>query len=230
MKTSTIQRFKAAASRLTIDRFLKTGSVLEVRPWAGGTMAEIDLHLPDANIHEWNSVPYIKFKVSDFTYRDYTPFGWDAETSTCSLLIGTAHDGPGSKWARLLQAGDSVKYMPAESTKQTPHPTDLVVGLGDSSSLAHLLALQQLTLPVSRFAGAAFLPDLNQRKLFGEYFKSPLQMLSHVGEVQDWITEQGYCADHSHFYLTGHNGLVSKIKTQLKSIGHQQIKVKGFWS
>lgn len=230
METSTIQKIKAAANRYTVDRFLNTGRVLDIRPWTGGTMTEIDLHLPDTNMHGWKAVPYIKFKVADFAYRDYTPFGWDADTSTCSLLVDTGHDGPGTKWANALQVGDKVMYLPAESTKQIPHATDLVVGLGDSSSLAHLLALQQLTLPVSRFAGAAFLPSGVQRRLFQEYFKSPLQLLCNVGEVNEWITEQGYCAEHSHFYLTGHEGLVNKLRRQLKSTGHQQIKVKGFWS
>ncbi|MFD2872147.1 hypothetical protein ACFS5N_06695 [Mucilaginibacter ximonensis] len=230
METSTIQKIKAVASRLTENRFLNAGHVLEVRAWEGGTMTEIDLHLPEVDVHQWQAVPYIKFKVADFTYRDYTPFGWDADTSTCSLLIDVGHDGPGSKWARLVNTGDAVQYFKIDTTHQTPHATDLVVGMGDASSLAHLLALQQLTLPVSRFAGAAFLPDRTQRKLFSEYFRSPVQILSNVGEVQDWINEQGYCASHSHFYLTGHNGLVSKIRRQLKNIGHQQIKVKGFWS
>jgi len=230
METSTIKNIKAAVSRMTEDRLLHAGHVLEVRPWDGGAMTEIDLHLPSVDMHAWQAVPYIKFKVTDFTYRDYTPFGWDAETSTCSLLIETGHDGPGSQWARNLRAHEKIQYLKIDSTRQIPHATDLVVGLGDSSSLAHLLALQQLTLPVSRFAGAAFLPDRTQKKLFSEYFRSPLQILSNLGEVQDWVAEQGYCAQHSHFYLTGHEGLVSKLRRQLKSIGHQQIRVKGFWS
>ncbi|WP_214070763.1 hypothetical protein [Mucilaginibacter sp. dw_454] len=230
METSTIKRFKAAASRMTEDRILHAGHVLEVRPWDGGTITEIDLHLPTVDMHTWQAVPYIKFKVANFTYRDYTPFGWDAETSTCSLLIDTGHNGPGSLWARKLQANEKVQYLKIDSTRQIPHATDLVVGLGDSTSLAHLLALQQLTLPISRFAGAAFLPDRTQKKLFGEYFRSPLQILSNLGEVEEWVAEQGYCIEHSHFYLTGHEGLVTKLRQRLKTIGHQQIRVKGFWS
>ena len=37
---------------------------------------------------------YIKFRMNDLTFRDYTPSGWDADTHTCTLYLDAAHNGP----------------------------------------------------------------------------------------------------------------------------------------
>jgi len=228
METATINRFQKAAHRLT-ERFLDSATVLDVRPWAGAGMTEIDLHLPKADMRQWQDVPYVKFRVAPFTYRDYTPFGWDVETSTCSLLIDTGHAGQGSYWASQLKPKDIIQYLKIDFTRQSPHATDMVIGLGDSSSLAHLLALRQLTLPQSRFDGAVVVNNPEQISLFRDYFGplfTPVQSLQQFGE---WLTAQQYCTEHSRFYLTGGNQLVSNLRKELRAAGYGQIRVKGFW-
>ncbi|RVT97338.1 hypothetical protein EOD41_18745 [Mucilaginibacter limnophilus] len=72
--------------------------MLEVRWWPGSPVVEIDLYLPGSRMQTWVEVPYIKFRVADLQFRDYTPFGWDAETETCSLLVDAAHKGLGTSW------------------------------------------------------------------------------------------------------------------------------------
>jgi NADPH-dependent ferric siderophore reductase len=230
METATINKLKKAASRITEERFLHAGRVLEVRPWAGMGMTEIDLHLPEAAMQQWLDVPYIKFHVAPFTYRDYTPFGWDAEASTCSLLVDTGHQGPGSYWAKQLQCGDTVQYLKIDFTHQTPHLTAMVIGLGDSSSLAHLLALRQLTLPNTRFDGAVLLHHPGQMLLLREYFGNCIQVLNDTQQLSRWLVEQQYCITHTRFYLTGQNQLVAELRRVLRSLGHEQLRVKGFWN
>lgn len=228
METTTLNPFQKTAYRLT-ERFLSSGTVLDVRPWLHAGMTEIDLHLPQADMRGWQDVPYIKFRVGSFTYRDYTPFGWDAETSTCSLLIDTGHIGPGAEWASQLQVGDKVAYLAIETSRQGPHATDLVIGLGDSSSLGHLLALRQLTLPQSRFEGAVILNSPAQADLFRDYFGPLLTPVASLRQLGEWLSEQNYGTGRSRFYLTGANSLVSGIRKELRSRGYVQIKVKGFW-
>lgn len=230
METSIIQQIKKRAGRFIERQLLKTGQVLAVRIWEPATMVQIDLHLPLADMRLWNEVLYIKFRVDDLSFRDYTPFGWDAEKSTCTLLIDTAHVGPGSTWAKSLQAGDHIQYLKIESTRQSPHPTNLVVGLGDASSLGHLLALQQLTLPTIRFDGAVLLDNPGSEKLFRDGFPSPISTLTNCDELYQWLPEQGYCTAHTCFYLIGNHHMVSDLRRLLKSLGHERICVKGFWS
>ncbi|MBB5395196.1 hypothetical protein [Mucilaginibacter sp. AK015] len=228
METTTFNPFKKAASLLS-DRLLHSGSVLDVRHWAGAGMTEIDLHLPEADMRQWQDVPYIKFRVGPFTYRDYTPFGWDADTSTCSLLIDTGHHGAGSDWAKQLMVQDTVQYLKIDFTRQSPHPTDLVVGIGDSSSLAHLLALRQLTLPQSRFDGALILNNPAQAELLRDYFGVQLANLRDQQQLVEWLAKQPFCEQHSRFYITGGNSLVSSLRQELRANGFRQIRVKGFW-
>ncbi|KQM71459.1 hypothetical protein ASE74_23470 [Pedobacter sp. Leaf216] len=230
METSILTQIRKKAGRIIESQLLKPGRVLDVRYWESSDMIEIDLHLPYAEMQNWNQIPYIKLCVDDFTFRDYTPFGWDVETATCSLLIDTDHDGPGSRWAKALHNGDTIHYLKMESTRQAPHPTDFVVGLGDSSSLGHLLALQQLTMPKARFEGAVLLPNLNCGKLLSEYFSVSLNTLTTVTEITDWLLKQGYCTTHTWFYLVGNHHFVTKLRKLLKSLGHANIRIKGFWS
>jgi NADPH-dependent ferric siderophore reductase len=230
METSILQKIRKKTGKLFESQFLKSGRVLDVRYWESSEMIEIDLHLPFSDMRDWNQIPYIKLRVEDFTFRDYTPFGWDAEIATCSLLIDTGHDGPGSRWAKTLHTGDTIYYLKTESTRQAPHPTDFVVGLGDASSLGHLLALQQLTMPAGRFDGAVLLPNPNSGKLLSEYFSTPLNTLPTLTEISDWLLKQGYCTAHTWFYLIGNQHFVTELRKLLKGLGHSNIRVKGFWS
>ncbi|QXV63708.1 hypothetical protein INP83_11365 [Mucilaginibacter sp. 21P] len=228
METTTINPFKKAA-RLLSDRLLHHGSVLDVRHWANAGVTAVDVHFPEADMRQWQDVPYIKFKVGQFAYRDYTPFGWDADTSTCSLLIDTGHAGAGSNWARQLRVQDKLQYLKVDFTRQIPHPTDLVVGLGDSSSLAHLLALRGLTLPHSRFDGAVILGNPAQAEFMRNHFGVQFATFHDQEQLALWLKEQRYCQQHTNFYITGGNRLVSGLRQHLRAEGFGQIRVKGFW-
>lgn len=236
METSTFEKIKRTAGKLFEPQYLQTGRVLEVRAWEPSTLIEIDLHLPFATMELWTEVPYIKIKVAEFTYRDYTPSCWDVETSTCTLFVDAAHNGPGSRWARRLQNGDMISYFKIKSTHQSPMGTSAVIGLGDESSIGHLLALQQMALPAARFSGAILMSNENHRSLFDEYFRSPLVPLAsndvygHHTLIQ-WIIEQQYALDNTVFYITGNQTMVIQLRKLLRLQGYTsaQIKVQGFW-
>jgi NADPH-dependent ferric siderophore reductase len=237
MNTSTLQRLKQKASILIENRLLKTGRVLEVRKWEPSTLIEIDLHLPGTAMDNWNEVPYIKCKVADMTYRDYTPSGWDAETRTCTLFIDAAHSGAGSQWARQLNAGDRISYLGTNSTRQMPSPTSSVICLGDESSIGHLLAMQQLTMPQTRFAGAVVIGNEHNRNLFKEYFRSPLQPIARNDvyghhSLTEWLLERSYSIQDTFFYIVGNNTMVIELRKLLRKQGYSrnQIHCHGFWS
>ena len=230
METSILQQVKKQAGRFIEHQLFKTGRVLDVRVWESSDMIEIDLHLPFANVEHWIEVPYIRFRVGNLCFRDYTPFGWDAETNTCSILIDTVHEGPGSRWAKQLHTGDHIHYLKIEGTHHSPHPTDFVVALGDASSLAHVLAMQQLTLPAIRFDGAVLLDNPLTGQLFKDYFSSPVSIMTNLDELSCWLKEQGYCNPHTWFYVAGNQELVAELCRLLKSMGLLNVRVKGFWS
>lgn len=237
MNTLLLDKLKRKASEVIENRVLKTATVLEVRKWPSSAIIEIDLHMPATEMHDWNEVNYIKCKVANFTYRDYTPSGWDAETQTCTLYIDAGHSGLGSDWANRLSKGDNVDYIGIKSTRQTPVNTSAVICLGDESSIGHLLAMQQLTIPSTRFSGAVLINNEHSSKLFKEYFRTTLQPVLRNDtyghhSLTEWLLQQSYSLENTIFYLTGNNTMVSQLRKTLRhhGYGHNQIKAQGFWS
>jgi len=225
METSIINKIRKRTDRFVESQLLKIGRVLDVRIWETGNIIEVDLHLPMANINRWTRVPFIKFRVSELCFQDYTPFGWDDETSTCSILIDTSDSSAGRRWANSLRTGDQIYYLKIEFQAQPPHLTDMVVGLGDASSLGYLLALQYLTLPGSRFDGAVLLNSPGAGQLFKDYFDSPVTILTNYNEMAGWLMTEGFCTTHTSFYLSGNHGLVKPLHKVLKTLGHTKVQI-----
>ncbi len=235
MENSLLKQLRKKADSLLTPALLQSGRVLEVRNWEPATFIEIDLHLPHTDM-TWNSIPYIKFKVDDFTFRDYTPSGWNAAERTCTLFIDSGHKGAGSKWAAGLKKGDVVYYFKTERTNHAPNPQTWSVGLGDQSGLGHLLALQKMSTPTGNFAGSVLLNERQHLQFFQESFDSCLQPIERQDEVGNesllqWVVAQKFHPDQTVFYIVGNNKLVSKLRRSLKENGFSssQIKVKGFW-
>lgn len=236
METSIIQLIRKKAGSIIEPQILKTGRVLEVRTWSPATMIEIDLHLPHVNMYQWQQIPYVKFRVDNLTYRDYTPTGWDAETSTCTVFINAAHSGAGSIWAKQLRRNDTIQYLKVGSIHQGADRTSAIVALGDESSIGHLLALQQITLPGTKFSGAVLMDDTQHREFFNKDLKSPIrpiarsEMYGHH-TLMSWINTQHYDFRETVFYLIGNNVMVSQLHKLLnqEDIPSGNIKSQSFW-
>jgi NADPH-dependent ferric siderophore reductase len=229
MESLILHKIKNRIHQVVDQQLLKHGRVLDVRSWSASPMIEIDLHLPATDMRQWNEVPYIKLGVGGLNFRKYTPFGWDAETCTCSLLVDASHEGPGSAWAAGLRAGDTVEYLKTDSTRQWPHASNRIVGLGDNSSLGHLLALRQLTSPVGRFEGAVVTDGEQTAALLGRYFLQPVVSFLHEADLMNWITDQRYSNKNTSFYLTGNDELVIRLRQLLRGFGYTDVQAKGFW-
>ncbi|OJW15184.1 MAG: hypothetical protein C0154_17685 [Mucilaginibacter sp.] len=238
METSTFHKLKQKAGNLLEPRLLQTGRVLDVRPWSPSTMIEIDMHLPFTNMEHWEQVPYIKFRVDPLTYRDYTPSGWDAETSTCTIFVDALHNGPGAKWARSLKINDTVSYLKKIGyTQHQPDQTSAIIALGDESSVGHLLALQKMVLPHTRFSGGIVMGNEYHRKQFHEFLWTPIEPVERRDvyghhSLMQWVLKQKYSLENTIFYLTGNSTMVGQLRKLLKQQGYpsSQIKAQGFWS
>lgn len=237
METPTLQKIRKKASRLLEDRLLRTGTVLAIRKWEGSSFVEVDLHLPAADMEHWKEVPFIKFRVDDFTYRYYTASGWDAETHTCTLYVDIGHKGPGSAWVKGLRQYDTVWYIRIGTTHNLPESTQQIIALGDSSSLGHLLGMQQ-TIPTGvQFSGACVMEKENDRRLFETSFSTPLHTVAKQDpygyySLNSWFLGKQYKQDSYCIYLAGNNVMVSGLYQLLRQQGYaaSHIKVLNFWS
>ncbi|GGA91856.1 siderophore-interacting protein [Puia dinghuensis] len=218
--------------------FLRTATVLAIRTWEPDSMREIDLHLPDCDMSRWTSAQHLKCKVGALSYRDYTPLGWDAETSTCTLLIHTGHEGTGSRRAQQLQPGDTVSYRGVGSSHHQPSAGHEMVFLGDESSIGHFLALQQLASPGSSIAGAIVLSEPHHEQEFHDYYRGWALEPLHKGGARDcqeldhWVE---YWEPQEHpdavFYLAGYIPSVVRLRKLLrrKGVAGRQVRTQGFW-
>lgn len=230
------------ALSLVESPFIHNARVLAVRVWEPDTVREIDLHLPDCNMSEWVSTQHIKFKVGNFVYRDYTPAGWDAETRTCTLIIHTAHEGPGSRWGKGLRVGDSVVYLGVSSSHQQPVSNRPLVFLGDETTIGHFLAMQQLAGDTAKISGAIVLAEDHHLDEFEQYYPGwGLQGLRkgasrEYRELDAWVESlAGSWSEldlkDTMFYLAGYSREVARLRKLLrqKGIGAGQVKAQGFW-
>jgi NADPH-dependent ferric siderophore reductase len=218
--------------------FVRSARVLAVRVWEPDTVREIDLHLPDCDMSKWDSAQHIKCKVGNFVYRDYTPSGWDAGTRTCTLIIHTAHEGPGSRWSKQLRTGDTVTYRGVGSSHQQPVTGRRLIFLGDETAIGHFLALRQLARDGSEIRGAIVLSEPHHRDEFGQYFSGwGLQSLRKgddrdYGELEEWLGRLDLPQDRDTvFYLAGYSPEVVRLRKLLRQRGFSsgQVKAQGFW-
>ncbi|QNK64622.1 hypothetical protein H7F33_09145 [Pedobacter sp. PAMC26386] len=214
------------------NRVLKQGCVLEVRAWDSATFFEVDLHLPDVDMEKWTSVQRIKVRVSEYTYRDYTPALWDVETHTCTLCISSEHSGPGSDWVSSLKRGDTISYVGVGSTLHKPVFDSRLLCLGDNSSIGHFLALKQLALGVGDVYGAISFNNEAHAREFSEYFDTYLQPIPDKNRgisLVSWLEQQEL--SNETVYIAGHCPTAMELRTYLKQRRDfsGSIKLLGFW-
>jgi NADPH-dependent ferric siderophore reductase len=221
-------------------KLVRSATVLAVRAWEPASFIEIDLHLPGVDMNKWDEVQHIKCKVGPLIYRDYTPMGWDADTQTCTLFIDAAHEGPGSRWAKALERGDTLSYLGISSSHHQLVRNKRLVFLGDETSIGHFLALRQLVDGQQGMSvcGAIAIAEKHHQDEFGRYF--PHSGLEAVNKRYgtDYIGLETWIDDHTMtdpsdtiFYLAGYIPAMMRLRKMLRQKGYAngQVKVQGFW-
>lgn len=225
---------KRQALNLLEKRMLREGTVLDVRTWSPATICEIDLHLPFSDMSKWDSVQHIKMKVGEGIYRDYTPVFWDAETHTCTLILDLEHGGPGTEWAKTLTSQTVVTYMGIGKTPHRP-VSGTMLGFGDVSAMAHLLALEYLAKGKSQISGSICFRYPNHVKEFNQYFQSNYQPVVTNESVAFNDKWEGWLEGHTLLaqtvFVVGNIPSVVKFRKFLKSHAtfNGNIKAEGFW-
>lgn len=212
------------------------GLVLAVRKWEPASMYELDLYLPETDMNKWKIIPRLKIKVAEFEYRDYSPARWDIQTRTCTILIETAHSGPGSTWVKNLKTGDAFLFAGANTT-QLPSNPGKVLCLGDGSALGHFMALKLLTNRTEY--------PLDVVIFLNEAYKIPTSIINANPEFEFVKRYQGnslvslhQCAgtrklaEYNSIYLAGYIPMVQGLRKIFKGDSNISAKIiaNGFWS
>jgi len=234
-----MNKFTQSAIGLLERSLIKTATVIAIRDWEPSTFREVDLHMPGCDMHKWQEAQHMKCRVAPYVYRDYTPSGWDAETQTCTLFIDTAHEGPGSHWAKGLSVGDAISYLGVSSAHQQPVPDKRMVFLGDETAIGHFFSLRQLAGRDPDISGAVVLSEEHHQEEFKRYFPQVgLEALykgssGYFETLKDWVSRLDF-GDPSGtvFYLVGNIPAVTRLRKLLKEkgFGGRQVKTQGFWN
>ena len=218
-------------------KWLKNATVLAIRAWEPATFFEIDLHMPDCDMSQWQEVQHMKCKVGPLSYRDYTPSGWDVETRTCTLFIDADHEGQGSRWVKNLQTGDRISYLGISSSHHHPAPGKRLVFLGDETTIGHFFALHQLAGLRAHVEGAITLAHKHHQDEFSHYFSQlGLQTLDkgdngQYRKLEEWVGDLRAGDNDTVFYLAGYSPAVVRMRKLLKGKGYSgnQVRAQGFW-
>jgi len=233
--TSTFS-IKDRAASLVKSAMTHNGKVLAIRVWEPATFYEVDIMLPATDgMAGWRRPQKINILVAPFTFREYTPAGWDADIQTCTLYIDAGHDGPGSRWVRQLEVGDTFGYFRPLDAHFGPLRDTQAVYLGDLSAIGHFKALSQIAGDIRTVSGAVIVEERKHEKYYKDYMPDlPLQPLysdsEAVNTMWSWISVQSFAPDAA-FYLMGNRRLVKGIRRALKDKGIDsgRITAKGFW-
>ncbi|WP_165940077.1 siderophore-interacting protein [Dyadobacter psychrotolerans] len=224
---------KRKALSIIGNALAKTGTVLAVRAWQPATFFEVDVHFPNMDMSSWEKVQYIKVNVEEGVYRDYTPAGWDEDTRTCTLYVDGVHDGPGSRWAKMVQQGDEISYIGPSRTFHRPLEGKMIV-LGDMSALGHYLALQQLAGDRA-LTGAVSVIEEGHLASFYDYFKWEVDAVKQQDEggfeaLLDWTKDKDLT--DTEIFIVGHIPTSIQLRKELKKRKDHPntIRVQGFWS
>jgi NADPH-dependent ferric siderophore reductase len=232
-KTKKVEQTTGIKYKLTgllESALAKRGTVLYVLQHYAG-LYEVRIHLPDVKMENWNKPQHIKCKVAAGRYRDYTPAVWDEITKSCSLFIDTAHDGPGSDWARAVRSGDPLIYIGIDSYGKAPVDVSEQVFLGDPSAVGHFFALMQLTNGLGKISGSIIVKQDQEREAFEASFPSlSITTVCSTEEIAAGPLLSSTDPDKQ-FYLAGNSIMVHSLRKLLKQQGvaAYRIHAQGFW-
>lgn len=175
----------------------------------------------------------IEFRVSDTSFRHYTPLHFDPELGVMQVLFFLHGDGPGSIWVEKLETDQEVNVLGPGGRFGLRKGTNHIL-LGDESSLG--LAIN-LSSACDELVG--IIETAKDCKHWPEDLKvRGLRAVERTGDrgsaLVNWIEESlGSRRDPDPvFYLVGHAQSIHRLREQL--IGHgyaaRKIRRKPYWS
>ncbi|WP_157977272.1 siderophore-interacting protein [Taibaiella helva] len=182
----------------------------------------------------------IEFRVSDTDYRHYTPAYFNKEEGICDVLFYLHDQGPGSRWAAALKAGDETKLMGPGGRMRLDRQAAMHVVYGDETSLGLFqgMAHEAAHLKVPYFCIAemdaahqhwghlvpAAIHAVEKHTAFKAYNAKNL--------LQQWLQDYKEPKEQIAFYLSGNARAIQEFRKALFSQGFKssQVQADPYWS
>ncbi len=197
------------------------------------------LHLEGDALRDvaWTTGQKVQVSIgSGLGARTYTPMSWNAGAGSTRLLAFTHGDGPGSRWASGLRAGEGCQFFGPRRSLDLSGLDTLVVLFGDETSFGLAVALRQGALAagatevfeVSDVAAAR--PVLEAVGLGKATLIERIADDAHLGDVEAELLR--YAARGAHFVLTGKASSIQRVGRALKAAGvvGSRVRAKAYWA
>lgn len=176
----------------------------------------------------------IEFRVSDTSFRHYTPAQLDPQGESLKVLFYLHDLGPGSAWARALREGQTIQLL-GPGGKFGLRSGSQHIFLGDESTLGlfqalHHAARGKITGVLETEASQSHWP-----KLLGLDALHSIERGPQRGQaLLEWL-EEHFDAHHrqdSQYYLAGHAQSLVPLRRTLKARGCKRghIHSKIYWA
>ena len=184
-------------------------------------------------------VPGQKIQVamgSAFVARTYTPIEWNASAGRVCILGYEHGDGPGSRWVRGVQPGDSCDLFGPRASLDARRANGPLAVFGDETSigLAYALARQD---PARSVACQFEVGDVvSARQVTAQFGLGEAALLArergdaHLGAMEAAIP--ALAGTGASFVLTGKAGTIQRLRQSLKqhAVPAGRILTKAYWA
>lgn len=158
--------------------------------------------------------------------RTFTPFSWAADGST-ALLVYAHGDGPASRWAPLVSAGQRVSFFgPSRSLVM---PEGAITLIGDETSLA-VAASYARARPGSVRTIVEVAAGLELEEALQATGLEQAQVVQRPpGAPRGFALERALPWLQGPVGVTGSGELIQRVRAGLRQRGLREIKTKAYW-
>jgi NADPH-dependent ferric siderophore reductase len=172
--------------------------------------------------------------------RRYSVHGVDEANDQFSLWITTAHDGPGSAWARNAQPGDDVDIVGPRGKIVVDPEADWHLFMGDITCLGSAYRMAQSVEAPGKvvFIVETDHPDDAVTTTFDEGIAVTGIFVDRMGRAKDdpagllsGLSAFAFPPDRGHAYLFGEFHVMKAARTALldRGLDDESINMKAFW-
>lgn len=172
--------------------------------------------------------------------RRYSVRDFDPETGHLTLWVVTAHEGPGSEWARTAAPGDVVDVIGPRGKITLDPNADWHVFIGDTSGFAAFYRLAQsieapgraiFIVEIDDPADALTAPFDEGLGVTGIFVDRDGRERSDPSGLLSGLAAFALPPDEGHAYLFGEFSVVKVVREALldRGLTPEQISLKSFW-
>jgi ferric-chelate reductase (NADPH) len=180
----------------------------------------------------------VRADPNGLTTRTYTPSGWDPERGTTRLLVHAGADGPGSRWAAGVRAGDTCQVFGPRRSLALDRDRSPLVLVGDETSFALAAACHRQHAERAVVAALFEVDDPDEARavlegvgVAGAELVARTEGLEHLPGLARSVVERLEAQPDASLCLTGKAQTIAFLRREIKAstVAGRPSLVKAYW-